>query len=185
MKIIKTNCRFAYEIFVSDCDYEKLKEFKWYANTQKQIFRCKRRRASLRTFFIHREILEAKDGEIVDHINRNTLDNQRENLRIVSGSQNNFNAGKKTSTWTKYKGIKKCSSGKFEASFMVDRRTYSVGTYIKEESAAFAYNVAVNIISKQTACLNEIPEDALNPPLKLWIENKVTSKLLEIRVIGE
>lgn len=41
--------------------------------------------------YLHRLIMNAKKGEIVDHINRDKADNRRENLRIVSKSLNNYN----------------------------------------------------------------------------------------------
>lgn len=41
--------------------------------------------------YLHRYILNAKKGEIVDHINRNKKDNRRENLRICSKQLNNYN----------------------------------------------------------------------------------------------
>lgn len=40
---------------------------------------------------LHRFIMNAKNGDVVDHINRNTLDNRRCNLRLVSYSVNNKN----------------------------------------------------------------------------------------------
>lgn len=42
---------------------------------------------------LHRVLMNAQKGQIVDHINRNKLDNRRENLRFVSHSINNFNKG--------------------------------------------------------------------------------------------
>lgn len=41
-----------------------------------------------RTIRLHRLIIGSKDGEIVDHINRNKLDNRRHNLRVVSAGEN-------------------------------------------------------------------------------------------------
>jgi hypothetical protein len=40
---------------------------------------------------LHRIILGAKDGEVVDHINGNPLDNRRENLRLCTPGQNGLN----------------------------------------------------------------------------------------------
>jgi hypothetical protein len=44
---------------------------------------------------LHRWLLEAKPGEIVDHLNGNTLDNRRCNLRICSQSENQRNRSSK------------------------------------------------------------------------------------------
>jgi len=45
-----------------------------------------------KTIRMHRLIIGAKDGEIVDHINRNKLDNRRSNLHIVTQRENVHNS---------------------------------------------------------------------------------------------
>jgi predicted RNase H-like HicB family nuclease len=49
--------------------------------------------------------MNAKDGEQVDHINRNRLDNRKCNLRIVTNSQNNMNVPAKKNNKLGYKGV--------------------------------------------------------------------------------
>ena len=66
-----------------------------------ELLKCKKIRASKRgknvygvvspNTLLHRFIMDAKTGDVVDHINRNTLDNRRCNLRIVDHSINNKN----------------------------------------------------------------------------------------------
>lgn len=41
--------------------------------------------------YLHRILMKATKGQIVDHINRNRIDNRSENLRIVDGTGNNLN----------------------------------------------------------------------------------------------
>jgi len=41
--------------------------------------------------YLHRLVLEASKGTVVDHISGNTLDNRRENLRFVSKTENSIN----------------------------------------------------------------------------------------------
>lgn len=63
------------------------------------------------TVLMHRVILERKLGEpipegyVVDHINRDTLDNRRENLRLATKSQNGFNSGMRKNNTSGYKGV--------------------------------------------------------------------------------
>lgn len=62
-----------------------------------------------RTKKLHRLVINAKDGEEVDHINRNKLDNRRINLRICTRQENLMNRGGwgkipiKGITWNKQK----------------------------------------------------------------------------------
>lgn len=56
-----------------------------------------------RTCKLHRLIIGAKDGQEVDHINRNLLDNRRQNLRICTRSENLSNRAGYGSS--KFKGV--------------------------------------------------------------------------------
>lgn len=64
----------------------------------------------------------------VDHINGNTLDNRKQNLRICTPQENSWNKGK-TRGSTMPTGVRKTESGKFEARIMVNRKNMSLGTY--------------------------------------------------------
>lgn len=54
-----------------------------------------------RTILMHRIIVGAKTGQLVDHVNRNSLDNRKSNLRIASKAQNNYNSVR----WGRFAGV--------------------------------------------------------------------------------
>ena len=65
----------------------------------------------LRHIILSRFIIDAKEGQIVDHINRNPQDNRRSNLRIVTGRQNSLN--KRCKNKTGFIGVSvRCKGGK-------------------------------------------------------------------------
>lgn len=70
-------------------------------------------------------------GYIVDHINRNKLDNRIENLRLVTAQENTFNA-------SNTKGYV-YSRGRYTARLRVDNKTYYIGNYSTAELAEQAY----------------------------------------------
>lgn len=55
--------------------------------------------------FLHRLIIGAGKGEVVDHINRNKLDNRNENLRICTQLENLLNKGMQKNNTSGVKGV--------------------------------------------------------------------------------
>src|SRR5271167_2965505 len=54
-----------------------------------------------RILAIHRLVMDAREGQEVDHINRDKLDNRRENLRFCTHSENMQNKKQLGITWHK------------------------------------------------------------------------------------
>lgn len=143
-KIALTNGGFA---LVDDIDFEYLNQWKWQAHKSKFTFYVRRsERYGSRTenkskkYYMHRVILELSPNEICDHKDRNGLNNQRDNLRKATYSQNNTNrklkTGKKLSD---YKGVYKVKN-RFKASIGINGKTVHIGSFIKENDAVLAYN---------------------------------------------
>jgi hypothetical protein len=55
---------------------------------------------------MHRLILEANNNELVDHINHDTLDNRRNNLRLCSQSQSSINRRVRVDNKSGYVGVR-------------------------------------------------------------------------------
>lgn len=96
---------------VSPEDYDKLAKHSWYCGHRGYAMRSKNMSNDRRkTVSMHREILGAGADQEVDHINRNRLDNRRENLRVLGHSANLHNRGAYGSSgvagvsWDKRKG---------------------------------------------------------------------------------
>jgi hypothetical protein len=88
--------------------------------------------------FIHRIIAGAQPGEEVDHIDRNTLNNKRSNLRIATRQQQGFNRGLFKNNTTGYKGVS-FHRGKWQASIRVNGILEYLGRFTTPEKASEAY----------------------------------------------
>lgn len=106
-------------------------------------------RRTQKTVLMHRIIL-GKSG-LVDHINGDTLDNRRKNLRPASRSQNGANQKVRSSNRSGFKGVnwkkpgpnfKKNPTGKWAARISLDNRRIHIGYFSTAEEAAKAYDTA-------------------------------------------
>lgn len=83
------------EILVDKEDYDKVKDYYWSVDKHRHEYyaltsvgTAGKNKTKLR---IHRVIMEPKEGEVIDHVGGNALDNRRSNLRITDVKGNNRN----------------------------------------------------------------------------------------------
>lgn len=90
---------------------------------------------------MHRLIIGAKPGEIVDHINGNKLDNRSSNLRIVNSKENAWNYESSRGS-SKFRGVNRANSKseRWEACIFNNGKQLHLGTYGTPEEAAKAYD---------------------------------------------
>ncbi|MDO8725632.1 MAG: AP2 domain-containing protein [Candidatus Methanoperedens sp.] len=146
---------------VSPEDLDKVKDYKWsfcngYALTTIYI-------PYKKTIRMHRLIIDSPNGVYVDHINRDTLDNRRSNLRLATPSQSRANtSGQRTRHISKYKGVRYYSRTKrWVSSICANRKRIFLGSYDLQEDAARAYDSAALYFFGEYAYTNfsdSIPE---------------------------
>lgn len=140
MVVISTN---GHEILIDIEDYAFLKQFSWHTRSDRTNFKLIADRGPKhKVRLMHRLILDDPKDLTVDHINGNTLDNRKVNLRICSIKENTRNRQKrKDKTSSKYKGVSLIKSNKkWYASIKQDGKSYNLGTYQTEIQAAKAYD---------------------------------------------
>ena len=83
--------------------YEWLNQYVWHLGDTGYAVKRENKNGKKKTDRLHRWVINAQPNEIVDHINRNKLDNQFENLRIATQSENMRNTQRydkaKNYTW--------------------------------------------------------------------------------------
>lgn len=134
---------------VDGLDYNRLSQFKWYAQRSGRgkpdyyAARCLIEDGQKTTILMHRLILDAPDNVLVDHKNRDRLDNVRKNLRLCSVSQNQYNRVPNEGCASKYKGVSWSKRHlKWRARIERDGKQVGLGYFSNEADAARAYDTA-------------------------------------------
>jgi hypothetical protein len=113
---------------IDDDDFELYGKFKCFPATPKS---GKYRYAQLcyegKTKYLHRVIMKAPQGYLVDHIDGDTLNNQKNNLRIVSQHGNQHNAKGKVNP-TGFPNVRKLGN-RFQGRVKVMGRKISLGAF--------------------------------------------------------
>lgn len=129
---------------VDEQDFERVSAYRWFANVTRHG------RGYVRTstpvnprISMHRLVMNAPPGLVVDHINHDKLDNRRCNLRLCTARENSLNRAPKQAgkTTSRYSGVSH-HTGRWRAVIVVEGRRIWLGRYKTEEEAARAYDTA-------------------------------------------
>lgn len=144
-----------YIALVDDEDYTRVSQHRWYAgNCAGKIYPRSSAGKKNKKMYLHRFLMQPPPGLEVDHINGNTLDNTRKNLRICTQAENRRNYDGNNSK-SGYKGVMGKNS-KWQARIKLDRKEIYLGVFATKELAAQAYNRAAHIYHGEFARLNVI-----------------------------
>lgn len=122
--------------YVDAADYEWLSQWTWHLQNGYAVRRKKRK-----TIYMHREIMQTPQGMIVDHKNRNKLDNTRDNLRNCTYAENTANQTRRRGTSSRFLGVSyKKDHKKWCAQFPQNGRSRCIGYFTDEVDAARAYD---------------------------------------------
>jgi len=148
-------------VLVDESKYEMLMQFNWGAVKQRSdlvdspTYYAKRTDYSTgkpKSVRMHRFILNAPAGYLVDHINGNGLDNRSANLRLATHGQNSVNSRRHNSTG--FRGVTRISDSLFIAKVCHNRKILYAGRHKTAEAAALAYDKMARKLQGQFARLN-------------------------------
>lgn len=148
-------------------DVDKVSPYLWFAYYKdiKYGRYVKMARKHSQKFFnknqiqLHRFILGVNDPKVcVDHIDHNTLNNTKSNIRICTFQENLWNIGPKKTNKLGLKGITLTSSNRYCVRIQVDGKTMRLGNYIDLREAIEVFNEAAKKYHGEFACLNPVPD---------------------------
>ena len=154
---------------VDKADYDWLIQYKWYANKKAAGFYAATH-IGPKLIYMHRLIMQSPtknstlrtqhypcrlgDGFVVDHIDRNSLNNRRSNLRRCTQGQNLFNQRPRNGS-SKYKGVSWNKKQKqWSAAIEKNNKQFHLGYFNNEKDAAMAYDAKAKELFGQFAYLN-------------------------------
>ena len=130
-------------------DYGRLNQHKWYAlwsKNTRSFYAARKSRGeegARREIQMHRVVMNTPQHLQTDHINHDTLDNRRENLRNCTRAENQHNSRPHVRGVSAFKGVSWHKlRAKWQAKIMVAGRRKFLGLFPDEVEAAKAYDEA-------------------------------------------
>lgn len=165
---------------VDDEDFEYLSQYSWHASDSSLKHTYAVTQIDGAGVYMHRLLMSPANGDSVDHVDRDTLNNSRNNLRCCSHGENLRNTGPSKRGMSaggssKFKGVFLALNKKghtYRASIMANRTKHYLGNFQTEVQAAIAYNRAARRLHGEFAYQNPVSDDG--SPLK--------GKLPDVRV---
>jgi hypothetical protein len=142
---------------IDDDDFEYLNQFKWYANNNYAVRCFTVSKNKVNRILMHREIMKPNKGMVIDHLDGNTLNNQKNNLRICTHAENMRNSKISINNKSGYKGVSyQENSNNYRAQIKFNNKKINIGDFIDPIDAAKAYNAAALKYHGEFANLNKI-----------------------------
>lgn len=145
VKLYDAHCNHIATAIIDAEDVNKIRYTKWKLSASGYAANTPKFSGSNK--HMHREILGT--DQFVDHINHNTLDNRKSNLRIVTKAQNMMNSN--------FKGVSP-NGCKWYAHIKINQKMLNLGNYLDEEEALYARWYAEQVLFKEFAYPKPEPE---------------------------
>lgn len=147
--------------FVDDDKFEYLSQFNWNVSESKGNLYLVARQVypddKLRKVKIHQLVMWPYDSinYVIDHKDRNTLNNTKDNLRLATWTENNHNRKPQSNKAVPYKGVHRSYKG-FRAEIMANGKRIGFGGFKTPEEAALKYNELARIHHGEFAYQNPV-----------------------------
>ena len=131
--------------YIDKDEYWRIEKYKYYPNRYKSEKKKYLRRTAIingkKTYLLlHREIMNTPKEMVCDHINGNTYDNRKKNLRNCTQRENIHNAKLYKTNKTGYKGVSiNTQYNKYEARIIINGKGIFLGRYKNKRKAFMAY----------------------------------------------
>lgn len=153
-----------YAARVDDDKFDELSKHTWMAQVTKEgnvyAARSCYVGGKYQIIAMHRQVAGTLGikGTRVDHRDFDTLNNQRDNLRVCTQSQNCMHTRKRSGTSSRYKGVSwEAKRGMWRVHIHLNNKRVQVGRFLSEEDAAAAYDKAATLHFGEYALLNTHP----------------------------
>jgi hypothetical protein len=157
---------------VDDADYDRLMQVgNWSCSSKGYAVHYTKIGGQRKVLYMHRVILSAPPHLQVDHINRDKLDNRRENLRLATRSQNQANHPKRQDSRMDYKGVS-FRLGRYDARIKYKDKRIALGRFDDPEEAAFVYDTASRLLYWEFAGLN-FPDLQASPRIERYVIDRL------------
>lgn len=156
-----------HETLVDVEDLDRIRNYTWYAQyfkPQDRFYilmanRFARKDFGKSTVLLHRYILGVDHLDVlVDHENRNSLDNRKRNLRIATPAENVRNSGPSKLNKLGLKGVWKTSKDRYLSQITFEGKREHVGSFDNPIDACIAYNKRAQELFGEFAYLNPVPD---------------------------
>lgn len=124
---------------IDDEDFELISQYKWYYGNRYALSGSKIKGKQC-TVYMHRLVMNAQEGDEVDHINLDKLDNRKLNLRFCTRSGNMQNSKKHKNNTSGHKGVYwNKYAKKWRAQIVLNYKLIYLGYFKNIEDAVDAY----------------------------------------------